>query len=159
MSLRTAILEGITPGQVRKLIKFSNQDPQILKYTRDAKRFKSLIAFKKWSSGKHIYTLTGGKNELYGIIWFSRKLNAKAKDCQFTFAIRIYPPARGKGQAKSFMKQTFKLFGKQGVWLSTLKKNRVAIGLYQDFGFKVVASSAKRLVLTFSDRVSGGGLS
>lgn len=140
------VMPGITSKQIHQLLSFTKLDPKIKKFTHDLERFKNLNAFKKWKKkGKFIYTLTNVFGDLAGIIWFSRE---KFQNCKYTFAIRVYPPARGKGFALNFMQEAFALFGKakEGVWLKVHQKNKVALSLYQKFGFEKVGGSYWTLI-------------
>lgn len=141
------VSKSITQDQIRKLIIRTQIDPQIKKYTHDSKRFKNLTTFRKWQKGKTIYTLSGKNGELLGLIWFGKKRNVLAPGYAFTFAIRIYPPIRGKGYAFKFMKEVFTDFKHQDVWLTTRRDNLPAIRLYKKFGFRKIAEAEKDLVM------------
>jgi len=145
MSVKYGVSEGITESLTGELIEYSNSDPQIVKFTHDRVRFKDLDSFNKWKTGKTIYTLRGETEKLLGLAWFHKKEHQGALECPFTFAIRIYPPARGKGLSFFLMEQAFANFmetlvykssNNKGFWLLTRKDNEFAIKLYQNFGFK-----------------------
>ncbi len=136
---------GITKNQVQELLSFTKTDSLIRKFTHDAKRFKNLESFEKWLLGKYIYTLSDKNGKLLGVAWFSAKANPQAIEFPFTFAIRIYPPARGLGFSEKLMRAAFEKFmksdtylksQKKGFWLATRKNNEFAIRLYEKFGFQ-----------------------
>ncbi|MDO8503987.1 MAG: GNAT family N-acetyltransferase [bacterium] len=141
---------GILDEQVTKLIEYSNNDPDVNKFTSDSERFRDHAAYERWrSQGRTVYTLVGGKDELYGIIWFGKKSLPGAVfsgkfdpgNYTITFAIRIYGDARGKGLAKPFMRNVFNHFSpKQGVWLETSGDNIAAVRAYTNFGFRKITN-------------------
>ena len=148
--MRLSILKGITVNQRRELISNTKRDPEIKINTHDLDRFKSLNTLASWEKRKKIiYTLVDSQLRLRGIIWFGKKSMPKgtgnklrSKKSTYTFAIRIYPPFRGKGLAKKFMKAAIKdfIFSNRGaknstLWLETIKGNEIAKNLYGKFGF------------------------
>ena len=139
--------KGISEGQIRQLVKITKSDSSAKKYTHDPERFKNLTTFRKWQRGKTIYTLGDKKGNLLGIVWFSRKKNPLAPNYPFTFAIRVYPPLRGKGYALKFMKEAFTDFKPKSVWLTTHIENLPAINLYKKFGFKELNKELNELVM------------
>jgi ribosomal protein S18 acetylase RimI-like enzyme len=150
MGVKTRVSKGITAQQVEELIDLTGRDIDVQKYTRDSERFKNEDLFQKWKIGKTIYTLSDSKNSLLGIIWFEKKVLPEAKEVHFTFAIRVYPPARGKGFAKNFMEEAFSDFGKSGIWLSTKEDNTKAVNLYKSFGFKILKVKDDRIIMTLT---------
>ena len=141
------VKRGISGLQVDQLIKFTGKDELIEKFTHDSHRFKNPSNYKKWQKGKTIYTLIDKKGNLLGVIWFGKKKNPQVPDYPYTFAIRVYPPTRGKGHALKFMKEAFKNFKPNGVWLTTHIENIPAIKLYKKFGFKELACKADELTM------------
>ena len=145
-----SVLKDISKSQVSELLSITAKDPEIRKFTHDNNRFTSLEEFNLWrKNGKTIYTMVSQKNKLLGIIWFGFKSPLKEvsgfeSHCNLTFAIRSYPPARGKGLSRKFINIVFTDFeeiGEKGVWLSTLKNNTRAIKLYKSCGFRQIAST------------------
>ncbi len=153
------ITQGITSAQIQELIKFSNTDELILKTTNDSVRFKNEKAVKDWmKKDRKIFTLTNSTEKLLGIIWFgiealprnkifTEKVNPE--NYVFTFAIRLYDEARGKGNAGPFLNEGMKRFKKtvefktsksKGFWLETFLKNERAIKTYSSFGFKKISN-------------------
>lgn len=146
------ITKGISDKQVKQLLFYSHSDPQILKFTNDKVRFSSLSKFKKWSKTRIIYTLSNKTGDLLGIIWFSKKDG-------ITFAIRTYPPIRGKGYAANFMQKVMKDFlnskdylkmGKENIWLETHSDNTTAIKLYKKTGWKEVSEKSGKKIFIFN---------
>lgn len=146
MKLKNFLIKSdLGKKQVLQLIEYSKTDPLIKKFTGDSKRFKNLDAYKNWRKNKKvIYALSDKKNNLLGLIWFSKK-ESSFGGYPFTFAIRTYAAARGKGLSKEFMRISFEDFVKsnlyqkdeaRGVWLEVSADNTPAIKIYQDFGFK-----------------------
>ncbi|HKC04828.1 MAG TPA: GNAT family N-acetyltransferase [Patescibacteria group bacterium] len=156
MSVKIGVSEGIGESQIKELVDYSSSDPLIVKFTHDATRFKNIEAFKKWKTEKFIYTLSSSKDKLLGIVWFGKKNHPKAEGLPFTFAIRIYKPARGQGLSKKLMKSAFDKFiktdlyqssVKKGFWLLTRKDNEFAIKLYTNFGFKKILTDKDGYIL------------
>ncbi|HTK03607.1 MAG TPA: GNAT family N-acetyltransferase [Alphaproteobacteria bacterium] len=143
--------KNITNSQIDQLIKFTKADSEVQKFTHDLERFANHESYKNWiKNKKYIYTLTDNKNNLLGIIWFSKKQIPQAPDYPYTFAIRVYPPARGKGFAKSFMKMALKDFDKKKIWLATT--NPKAIKIYKDLGFKEIGKHEEEILMVFENR-------
>lgn len=151
---------GITKEQILELIKYSKRDILIKKFTHDSARFKDIVSFKEWSDGKKVYTLTDESKKLLGIIWFGKKDNPELGIKGFSFAIRIYKIARGRGLAKKFMTYAFNSFRKtsnyknsiyKNIWLSTMFDNSRAIGLYKSFGFIEKKSSKGYVTMILSN--------
>jgi GNAT superfamily N-acetyltransferase len=138
------VQQGILDCQTDQLIEYSYTDSEIQKFTSDKTRFADKNSFHQWLlKGRIIYTLTDKDKNLLGIIWFGQKNPPlEGIKANFTFAIRIYGPARGQGLSQEFMKITFKdLLINQpkshitGFWLETGNDNLAAIHTYQKFGF------------------------
>lgn len=148
----------ISSKQTKQLILYSNEDSVIKRFTSDRERFSDKNAFLKWKRLERIvYTLTDKTKEgnLLGIIWFGKKQLPKRKFIKpldekryiFTFAIRIYKPARRTGCSKGFMSMAFDEFRatkiyknskNKGFWLETSVDNLPAVKSYLRFGFSQV---------------------
>lgn len=138
-------VKGITLLQRDQLIKYSNSDSAVKKFTRDSERFKSVSSFTNWlAKRKVIYTLIDHKQNLMGLIWFSKE---KFPGYEYTFAIRLYGAARGKNIAKKFMEIVFSDFGSRKVWLKVLADNFIAIKLYKSFGFQNISAEDGSVVM------------
>jgi GNAT superfamily N-acetyltransferase len=151
--IKLSILKDIDENQIHTLISYTKTDKKIKKYTHDYERFKNLKTFKTWKSRKKIiYVLINKHGKLQGIIWFGKKSLGKF---QYTFAIRTYPPIRGKGLAKKFMNpaiQDFRKNNKGGIWLKTEENNLRADKLYESFGFKKIPNTGSReIIMTLPD--------
>lgn len=136
--LKLPILRGIDKNQTSALITYTQSDKKVSKCTHDIERFKNSKTFGTWQKrGKTIYTLTNAKGKLLGLIWFARK---KYGIFPFTFAIRTYPPVRGKGISFKFLKTVYEEFRNKytnsGLWLAMQPGNIPAEKLYKKFGFK-----------------------
>ena len=148
VNFRSSVLKNITAAQIERLITLTKYDASIKKFTHDKERFKSKKAFDTWKKrNKTIYTLVDSSQKLLGIIWFAKEKFGKYR---YTFAVRLYPPARGKGLAHQFMKYCFEDFGRHRFWLSTLKSNKAAIASYKRFGFKEHSSKNEGLIMTLN---------
>ena len=101
LDCKLSVVKGLDDSLLNQLVKFTGSDTQIKKFTRDKERFSDSFSARKWLKGKrHVYALTNSERDLLGIIWLERKSYRKYN---YTFAIRLYRPARGKGLAKKFM--------------------------------------------------------
>lgn len=140
---------GITNAQVKELIELTKNDAEVIRFTHDLVRFKDLDSYKLWKKGKKLFTLTGSKGELYGIIWFEAKKLPKT-DFFYTFGIRTYPPIRGGGHAKKFLQEALEKFGNHRVWLSAKTTNTKAIAFYNHFGFEKFAIKNGRIFMTYT---------
>ena len=155
------IAEKLAEKQIEQLIEFSNSDPEILANTRDAERFKDRKGFDVWiSKPKKIFVLTNDDQDLLGIIWFPKSTLALDKRYGIGFAIRIYPPARGKGLSRSFtneaierLKQTdfYKNIPNKGIFLDSLIQNKKAHSLYEKLGFKEIGEKDGRIVMILDE--------
>lgn len=150
--------QGISDHQIQQLIQLSHTDPDVKKFTSDPTRFADLSCFNLWlQQGRIIYTLFDSNSNLLGIIWFGQKEPPVNSSANFTFAIRIYPPARGCGLALPFMKLAFAdLLQHQsqshitGFWLETDAANSTAIHLYRKFGFRQISRQRHRVFMVLS---------
>jgi ribosomal protein S18 acetylase RimI-like enzyme len=141
------IQQGIIDCQISQLIENSQTDIEVKKFTSDPIRFKDHQSFSQWlQQGRIIYTLIDKNNNLLGIVWFGQKDPPIKVNANFTFAIRIYGPARGQGLSQIFMKTAFDDLLKNkkkskitGFWLETANENFAAIHTYEKFGFKKVS--------------------
>jgi RimJ/RimL family protein N-acetyltransferase len=138
--------KGISTNHIKQLIKYSNdpKDIPIFKYTSDHTRFANQKSFDEWfAKGRTIYTATDGK-DLVGIIWFgSKPIPVDNYSHDTTFAIRIYPKARGKGLSFNFMDYAFKNYQPKNTWLECSADNNAAVKLYTKFGFQPITSPDK----------------
>lgn len=154
------VKKGISDSQIDELIRLSQSDHLIKKYTRDPKRFKNRESFHKWiENEKYIYILSDNSINLGGIIWFSKKdlpTKDNSHDYGFTFSIRIYSGLRGRGLAKLFsqkalvdfaLSDSYKKSLKKGFWLSVLPENIPAINLYNSLGYKEIGNYAGRILM------------
>jgi len=78
---------------------------------------------------------------------FGPTVTIEPKRYSFTFAIRLYGNARGKGLAVKFMQAVFADFKPERIWLETGKDNLAALKTYWRFGFRRVAESKNQKVL------------
>ena len=128
-------------------------EPEIRQYTpNDAdERFASMTAADEWYETKDptVYAL-GRAAQLAGIIWFSHRPRPEI-DADYTFAIRMYASARGKGLAEPFVQASEADFRAsahpQAIWLETDMSNSVARNLYRKLGYQVVAASSARITM------------
>jgi ribosomal protein S18 acetylase RimI-like enzyme len=153
-----AIYKGLTAKAKNQLLVFSQTDEAIKKFTSDRQRFKDGKAFLTWRrKGRVIYSLLDKKGDLKGVIWLGKKAldlsgfrliaNIEPEKYSFTFAIRLYEKARGKGLAVKFIKAVFADFGPKGVWLETGVDNQAALKTYRHFGFRAVAENENHRML------------
>jgi ribosomal protein S18 acetylase RimI-like enzyme len=155
--LKLRVFLGITETQIDQLIKYSQQDDVIIKFTKDSERFKNRSSFDEWrAKDRTVYTLIDDANNLAGIIWFGEK--AFPDDSVFyseldlsvlmpTFSIRLYGNFRSKGFSVNFMKIAFQNYIKNSnkkisfIWLGVHKFNIAAQNTYSDFGFQKIGES------------------
>lgn len=132
--------------QVYQLLEFSRKDSLVKKFTSDAKRFKDRTAFNEWlDKTPDKFVFSDIKGNLVALLWFSHKkmpINS-FEGYDYSLAIRVYGPARGKGLAEKFLKTALDLFKDQfpdkKIWLSTSFNNQAAIKIYEKVGFKKVS--------------------
>jgi len=143
---------GITDSQIDELIYFANNDPQIIAYTSDKTRFANRQAFNSWVNRRKpiIYSLSNKKNNLCGLIWFEK--DNSIDGYEYTFAIRLYADARGKGLSLDFMNQSFDDLKPKSVWLKCSADNLPAASLYKKFGFIQISEpdSNNKIIMTLS---------
>lgn len=159
------IREGITPEQTKQLIDLTRSEKESL--TRDSERFSSVSSYKKWAAKERtIYIITdnaGNDGDLYGIFWIGKKLLPKRlnykevldpKFYRYTYAIRLYDKARGKGLSQTVINECIGRFllGKTlpvGVWIETHKDNAALIHISKKQGARVASGPDKndRIIL------------
>jgi len=133
------IKKGLSEKNIGQLIEYANGDEAVKKFTSDQKRFKDRESFENWlKKGRKIYCLVDEDDNLLGISWFGEEGEG------FTFGLRIYGEARGKGEGYGFLKETMDDYMKEeeymkasnkDIWLETSKDNIAAIKIYQKCGF------------------------
>lgn len=144
------VVRNIDNSQIAALITYTKRDKDISVCTHDDTRFKNKKTFAAWQKrGKIIYTLINREGKLLGIIWFAKK---KYKDFPFTFAIRTYPPARGKGLSYKFLTAAYEDFKTKyknpKLWLISQKVNIPAASLYKKFGFVKSEEKGQEIIMT-----------
>lgn len=86
------------------------------------------------------------RKKLLGVIWFGKKNGG------ITFAIRLFPPLRGKGYSTTFLQKVmakflksedYKKMGKTKIWLKTHSDNISAIKLYTKSDWKEIEDDGK----------------
>jgi ribosomal protein S18 acetylase RimI-like enzyme len=152
------IYKGLAAKAKGQLLAFSQTDEAIKKFTADEQRFEDEKAFLAWRrKGRVIYTLLDEKGDLKGIIWLGKKAldlsgfrliaNIEPEKYSFTFAIRLYENARGKGLAVPFMQAVLADFGQEKIWLETGRDNEAALKTYRHFGFRAIAENENQRIL------------
>ena len=147
------ITNSLSDEHINQLVVYSKEDPDVLQFTRDAKRFVTHEATKQFTDEADMYALLDN-DMVVGIIWFSSKPLPNKQFTKIfdqnkydtTFAIRLYGEAKGKGLSLPFMKEAFTRFAEEkeksmGIWLQTRAENVRAIHLYEKFGFKQISDS------------------
>jgi RimJ/RimL family protein N-acetyltransferase len=90
--------------------------------------------------------LVDTRKKLLGVIWFGKKNGG------ITFAIRLFPPLRGKGYSATFLQKVmakflksedYKKMGKTKIWLKTHSDNISAIKLYTKSDWKEIEDDGK----------------
>lgn len=133
-------------------------DAELHRFTSDYKRICE-NGYEAWySKERYPYGLVNTAGELAALIWFGPKappaLTPPLSDGANwqTFAIRTYPPYRGKRLAFPFSEAVFtvhaQIFPNVPIWLDTDLENAGAIGLYKKLGFVEVGETEGRLVMT-----------
>jgi ribosomal protein S18 acetylase RimI-like enzyme len=131
----------------------NSRQSEILRHTpRDAaERFSDEEAAHAWYESNHptVYALARTA-ALAGVIWFSHRPRTEF-DADYTFAIRMYDMARGKGLAKPFVTASEADFRKKheprAIWLETDMENSAARNLYRSIGYKVIAANSARITM------------
>jgi RimJ/RimL family protein N-acetyltransferase len=147
------IQQGIIDCQIDQLIKYSNTDSQIKKFTSDPTRFKNHQSFKDWlNKGRLIYTLVDKNNNLFGITWFGKKTPPIKLDADFTFALRLYGSARGQGLSTKFVKTVLQDLIKNKkeiikLWLEVSTDNLPALHTYKKIGFKKIKKLNNKFIM------------
>ena len=141
------ITDTLNDSQIDTLIRYSNTDPVLAKWTSDRKRFSTQNSTKNWLQLNPEYiVLTDIHEELLGIAWlqtksipadFILKLDSESeKKFTKTCAIRLYSTVRGKGLGVWFYTQLFDRFESQYVWAKVSADNIASIHLHERLGFK-----------------------
>lgn len=157
---------GLTDKQIDQLVKYSQSDAEVQKYTSDAKRFKDRDTFEERliSKPRTYYSLSDKDGNLAAIFWAGEEEipernypeRFKKQNYKLTFAIRTYGNYRGKGLSGIFLQKAFEEFQKtdeyknasaKGFWLATHSDNQPAIRAYTEFGFEAVDDDGHQLVM------------
>lgn len=136
-------------GTVASQLVERSEEPEMLEHVpRDhAERFISRERAHEWyrENERVLYALgeRASVGSLAGVAWFTRRSLADY-DADYTFAIRLYKQARGKGMAGAFMMaahldlQSANRY-EGATWLETDGTNMPARRLYERFGYSEVA--------------------
>lgn len=136
----------------QQLVGLSRQ-PHIQQYTPNdqARRFASEQSAHEWYAAHERAVYTLGEQAVDGIIWFGQARSDIA-DGDYTFAIRMYEGAQGKGLARGFMQGAHQDFREQldydgAIWLETDTDNAAARALYAKSGYQEVRTVDERVVM------------
>ena len=154
---KLTVVEGWDQTLAAQLVEAS-REPGILKHTpRDSsERFRNIDSANEWydqDKNRIIYALAK-TSELAGIIWFSNK-STLGIEADYTFAIRMYEIARGKGLSEIFARTAISDFehksGYSGdIWLETDADNMAAMHLYDKLGYKTSLQADGRVTMVRS---------
>ena len=143
------IFFGLDENAVKQFTAYSCDlsDIELHRFTSDYKRICE-GGYETWyAKERYPYGLIASDGTLAGIIWFGPKTIPSLGDgtktgtgeTWHTFAIRLYPPYRGRRLALPFAQFVFaahsKSFPGVPIWLDTATENAGAIRLYQKLGF------------------------
>lgn len=127
--------------------------PHIKRYTPNdaAKRFVSLESANEWYTVKNHTTYSLYHSDtLAGIIWF-RPGPKPELGAEYSFAIRLYEDAIGKGLAYPFARIAHHDYavkvGLLTVWLETDGDNAAALHLYKKLGYQKVGEHDGRITM------------
>lgn len=138
---RSRIRLGVSEFELTQLVSHSNIDPMIQKFTpRDLQRFPNLLSAQVYFSTRNVYTLTDPNDFLKGVVWFNPHVHPlDPSENDFTYAIRMYDPFRGKNLAGSFSDFSVRHFLSEHfesrIWLGVDDINERAIAFYEKTGW------------------------
>ena len=153
-----AVHRGWSDDFEQQLVELSMQS-HILKDTpHDAsRRFSSTEMARQWYKDheRTVYTLAHcaideSAPQINGLIWFG-KSQRDDLDAEYTFAIRMYQGAQGKGLAKPFMKAAHEDFRNNytgAIWLETSTDNLAARALYRKVNYSETNIDGTRITMT-----------
>lgn len=132
----------------------ASQEPEIRQFTpSDAdERFATVDTANEWYDAKRpsVYALARAA-QLAGLIWFSHRPRPDLA-ADYTFAIRMYDIARGKGLAEPFIQAAEADFRSitqpKAIWLETDMDNSRARNLYHKLGYKVIKACSARITMS-----------
>lgn len=146
------IWRGWSEELAQKLV-IASEDPLIKQFAPNdnGSRFTNLQAAYDWYTKKQPIVYSLMKNgQLGGITWFSAN-HRQELDSDYTFAIRMYPLARGNRLAQPFVEQAEidfrRLKNPRGLWLETDSNNVVAQKLYAALGYKIITAGKVRMTM------------
>lgn len=156
LPIKLKVVRYFSNKHIGQLVRFSNHDQNIVKFTSDRTRFSNFGKVSEWISGDisvHILTDTE-EDALLGLIWFRPKpldwpapFDVHSNSASVTLAKRTYPPARGQGMIVPFFREAVQQYlGSEdhgpsiGFWLSTRTQNTRNIAVNRKLGFKIVGT-------------------
>jgi RimJ/RimL family protein N-acetyltransferase len=167
-----SITLGLDAGSVAELRKLSldTSDPALQENTSDLKRFGT-GSYEEWYAKKRfpfalVHKKTGA---LAAFVWFGPKelgrksmkhLSAEelaqekeaATGDWHTIAFRSYPPFRGTGIMKEFVRTAtdvyLKYFPEAKLWTSNNRANTASVGLSEKLGYKIDESLSDKETVT-----------
>lgn len=146
------VWRGWSEETARALVEAS-RDPLVKRFTpKDSEeRFKDMAAANQWYQEKRpvLYSLQKD-GQLAGVTWFT-PYDRPDLGCDYTFAIRMYPAARGRHLAKPFAEMAEADFRSKhqpsGIWLETDTDNVAAQRLYESLGYQHVSTTGGRMTM------------
>lgn len=143
-----------------QLIRHTNADSEIQRFTRDPSRFSSKEQYEQWIAKRREIFILASDGALCGFGWCSEQDFPQeiSQECsaKLTLAVRIYPPFRGKGLSVPFFASMIQLLDKErpfgevhddGYWLRRRAENEVAAKIYEACNFQEVARTSRDVYL------------
>lgn len=146
------LYRGWSDTIAEQLVALSHQ-PHILAFTPNdaATRFSSVEAAHEWHDSRERTVYTLGSEAVAGLIWFGKAQSSHVEG-DYTFAIRIYEAAQGKGLARPLMNAAHEDFREHtpynnAIWLETDVDNVAARALYEKTGYIERALINERVIM------------
>jgi ribosomal protein S18 acetylase RimI-like enzyme len=147
------VREGWSDEVAEGLVAGAREDEMRRWVPRDlAERFSDTDAANEWYERNHkrIYALAQ-RATLTGVIWYSPNSRPDL-GADYTFAIRMYEQARGRGLARAFMVAAQRDFAaveryEGAIWLETDADNTHARRLYEQSGYTLVSEQSDRVTM------------
>lgn len=147
------VYRGWSGELAERLVEGSREEEMRRRVPRDVgERFASVDSAYEWyRANEHVVYALADRAALAGVIWFSRRVRPEF-EADYTFAIRMYEKARGRGMAGRFMAaahRDFEAFQRYegNLWLVTDTDNRTARALYEHQGYLPQGEEDGRVVM------------
>lgn len=146
--------QNLSPEQIQQLRDYAANDELVMRFTRDIERFSRQNLSRWLDKGRDIYTIVDEDNGLLAICWLGKKECPVGNNkYNYTLALRLYGPLRGKKLASIFLEWATKKFLTKnivnypaGIWIEPSSNNDAMRKVCEKNGYKLISEDSKKAI-------------